>query len=453
LRQEALAVGLIFLLICSSVLSITAHDATKPSQPSTGDGWLYVGGSGPGNYTRIQDAIDASHDGDSIFVYAASSPYYECLVMNTSMNIHLIGEDRNTTVIDGQQGSSDIITVLKSGTCISGFSIVNNSFNNPCLIMKYASDCTLENNNFRTLHGDAVQILHSNTINVHENSIDMSSADGPVDSISLFNSSLCSVVHNRIRNDRQTANNTVQGIIAEDCEKIDILLNTISFVRNGIVFSGDTIQIEQNTISDTLVGIATKVPKDSPLVIKNITITNNRLQRNANSNIYLSGVVHCVITGNQIENSTGYGIYLDENFFTYPEEITIRQNNLRSNRVAIEAASSSSVLIEYNEMRNNDVGLSIDYGAYAYVRNNTFLENNKTASFRWFWFFSSLKETRAKIPRFDKNFWDKSRSSPVPIFGRWHLLTPFFPHVNFLVWVTFDWHPAQEPYDIPRIAI
>lgn len=42
---------------------------------------LYVGGTA-NNYTRIQDAINAANDGDTIFVYDDSSPYYENLIIN-----------------------------------------------------------------------------------------------------------------------------------------------------------------------------------------------------------------------------------------------------------------------------------------------------------------------------------------------------------------------------------
>ena len=37
---------------------------------------LYVGGSGPGNYTKIQDALDNATEGDTVYVY--SNTYYEC---------------------------------------------------------------------------------------------------------------------------------------------------------------------------------------------------------------------------------------------------------------------------------------------------------------------------------------------------------------------------------------
>jgi len=50
---------------------------------------LYVGGSGPNNYTKIQDAIDAASDGDTIFVYSYSSPYHENLVINKELALLL----------------------------------------------------------------------------------------------------------------------------------------------------------------------------------------------------------------------------------------------------------------------------------------------------------------------------------------------------------------------------
>ncbi len=451
LIRKTIIIVTILLFIGTGIIPAIAQNAEKPLPTSRGN-WLYVGGSGPGNYTRIQDAIDASHEGDIIFVYATSSPYAECLVVNKTINTQLIGENRNTTVIDGQQRPYDVITVQKSGTCISGFSIVNNSLNYTCVLMNYTSDCVLKENNFQTLHGKTVKILNSRSVTIKKNSFDISIADDSIDCIYLFNSSLCCVYQNDIRNERQLMNNICQGIVIEKCEKTTIISNNISFVRNGIVISGDTILISQNTITDTIVGLATKLPTTNPILIKNITITNNILQRNANSNIYLSGVTHTEITGNQIVNSNGYGIYIEDNFFTSSDEITISRNTLHSNTLAIEVAGSFSVIIEYNEIKENNVALSIEYCTCTDIHHNTFMGNNNTALYRWFWFFSPFEETRSKIPQFHNNFWDQSRISPKPIFGRWHILLPVFPHVNFLLWVTYDWRPAKEPYDITRMA-
>jgi len=86
---------------------------------------LYVGGIGPGNHTSIQDAIDNASDGDTVFVYDDSSPYYENVIINKS--IDLIGEDRNTTIVDGNQNVSAILTST-DGVTICGFTIQNSGY-------------------------------------------------------------------------------------------------------------------------------------------------------------------------------------------------------------------------------------------------------------------------------------------------------------------------------------
>jgi hypothetical protein len=72
---------------------------------------LYVGGSGPNNYTSIQDALNEANEGDTIFVYNDSSPYYENLIINKS--IKLIGENRDTTIIDGR--GRNVVEIIANG--------------------------------------------------------------------------------------------------------------------------------------------------------------------------------------------------------------------------------------------------------------------------------------------------------------------------------------------------
>jgi len=54
-------------------------------------------------YSTIQSAIDASSDGDCVFV--STDTYYENINFN-GKNIAVIGEDRETTIIDGNQSRS-----------------------------------------------------------------------------------------------------------------------------------------------------------------------------------------------------------------------------------------------------------------------------------------------------------------------------------------------------------
>jgi len=80
---------------------------------------LYVGGNGPNNYTKIQDAIDDASDGDMVFVFDNSSPYFENISINKS--IILKGEDKNTTVIEGEE--DDIVSIYANNVSMTGFTI------------------------------------------------------------------------------------------------------------------------------------------------------------------------------------------------------------------------------------------------------------------------------------------------------------------------------------------
>jgi len=81
---------------------------------------LYVGGTGPNNYTGIQDAINNATDGDTIFVY--SGVYEENIVINKS--IRLIGENPTTTIIRGL-GDGTAVYIVSDNVYIDGFKITN----------------------------------------------------------------------------------------------------------------------------------------------------------------------------------------------------------------------------------------------------------------------------------------------------------------------------------------
>jgi parallel beta-helix repeat protein len=101
--------------------SLMANQINDKNQVANGT-TLYVGGSGPGNYTNIQDAIDDASNGDTVFVY--NGIYYENVVVDRSIN--LIGEDKNTTIIDGC-GAEDVMWIYSSSVMVSEFTIENSS--------------------------------------------------------------------------------------------------------------------------------------------------------------------------------------------------------------------------------------------------------------------------------------------------------------------------------------
>lgn len=80
-----------------------------------------VGGSGQGNYTTIQEAVNAANPGDTVFVYKYGSPYDENIFINKS--IKLIGEPSRYPVICGKN-QSQVITVESFSVLIMGFKIM-----------------------------------------------------------------------------------------------------------------------------------------------------------------------------------------------------------------------------------------------------------------------------------------------------------------------------------------
>jgi len=127
--KKGLVLGIIMLFvgvsvvpsISGAILDFDSGESNK-TMSTLQRGTLYVGGNGTGNYSKIQDAINDASDGDTVFVYDDSSPYYENVAVNKS--ITLIGENMNTTVIDGN-GSYNIIHVLVDGIEINNFTVQN----------------------------------------------------------------------------------------------------------------------------------------------------------------------------------------------------------------------------------------------------------------------------------------------------------------------------------------
>lgn len=81
---------------------------------------LYVGGSEEGSYSSIQDAINASLDGDTVFVYHGI--YNETIFINKSIN--LFGENSSTTIINSNN-NYNVIAILDYWINITGFTIQN----------------------------------------------------------------------------------------------------------------------------------------------------------------------------------------------------------------------------------------------------------------------------------------------------------------------------------------
>ncbi len=165
-KNRVFGLFICMLLLIGTFLPITGSTVTKPgSHILTTETILYVGGVGPNNYTKIQDAIDNATDGDTVFVFANSSPYRENLQINNS--IFLLGEDKDSTIIDGEN-QSDTVNLTADNVTIMEFTIRNG---NDSGILISSNDNKISNNIFtgnemaiRTIFGELFQSFQNNAI-------------------------------------------------------------------------------------------------------------------------------------------------------------------------------------------------------------------------------------------------------------------------------------------------
>ncbi|UCD13765.1 MAG: hypothetical protein JSW60_09460 [Thermoplasmatales archaeon] len=71
LLKKGIAVAVIVLFVGMSIPS--TGTVVEKSIISFDGKTLYVGGDGPGNYSKIQDAIDNASDGDTVSVFVSNS--------------------------------------------------------------------------------------------------------------------------------------------------------------------------------------------------------------------------------------------------------------------------------------------------------------------------------------------------------------------------------------------
>jgi parallel beta-helix repeat protein len=160
--EKCLAVGIILLFVGTYIIPVIAQD-TEKSLPTSRGTWLYVGGSGPGNFSTIQDAIDHAYNGNTIFVY--NGTYNEHLTIDKQIN--LIGEDRETTIINGDYAyESDIVYVTSNQVLIQGFTIQHADIYSYCLLFVDCSHHTISDCHFFENKRQAIMLLRSsnNTI-------------------------------------------------------------------------------------------------------------------------------------------------------------------------------------------------------------------------------------------------------------------------------------------------
>jgi len=246
MKNKLIGIIVCMLLICT-ILPVSGNVEVESTLTLVLSGnTLYVGGSGPGNYTRIQDAVNDSEDGDTVYVYDDSSPYYERVQINTS--ISLIGEDKNTTVIDAY-GEGFAIFIRSDNVSIQGFTIQKSSGLNYAGIGIdfFFGFCTISENIIID-NENGVRMIFSGNNNIIENNTFFNNKWRTIDGSKTSNNMILSntIDHplgthpqNGISFSEGTGNN-ISGNTIKNCETgIELSYTGYNIVLNNVISSGD----------------------------------------------------------------------------------------------------------------------------------------------------------------------------------------------------------------------
>lgn len=157
---------IIIFLITINIFAISPINGEKFNLTST----IVV----PDDYEIIQEAINNARKGDTIYI--KNGTYYENLIIEQS--IKLIGEDKNTTIIDGFQNQS-VIKILSDNVFINDLTIKNSSKSNENSAIEiyskenYIVRNIIKNNlnGINTIEGNNNTIMYNSITNNQNNSI------------------------------------------------------------------------------------------------------------------------------------------------------------------------------------------------------------------------------------------------------------------------------------------
>ncbi len=254
-------------------LAISENTIHNFTLTSTGP-WLYVGGSGPGNYTKIQDAIDNASIGDTVFVYDDSSPYVENILVDVPLS--LIGEEKNTTVIDGDANDSVQNFSDYFGVYITADNVVVQGF-------------TVQNCNLSGIEISSNHTVISDTILINNRNYGIVLSSGDISQPSKMSGDN-TITNNLITNNLggiivSGQNNIIKGnVISENDIGITVMLsihnnisyNTISRDTTGVYLIGSyKTLMYRNNISQNDVGVSTMMTS-ADKILQNNFIENNK---------------------------------------------------------------------------------------------------------------------------------------------------------------------------------
>ena len=246
-KSKLCAVTLIILLL--TIFFSGCVDENK--NDNTIDGiTLYVDINGSKQYTTIQKAVDDAKENYTIFV--SPGLYKENFVINKTIN--LIGENPETTIIDGNK-SGNVIVIDGAEFCnVTGFTIKNCGSSNAGMYIKTANN-NISNNIFKDNH-DGVYV-HDSNANTNQNYF----YDNTFTSNSGYGIYLSDSDSNMVKNNIFTDNSygmrvkALNNIITGNCYKDNYRgLYFCCYADDNLVYNNNFINNSEYNAKDTSAG-------------------------------------------------------------------------------------------------------------------------------------------------------------------------------------------------------
>jgi parallel beta-helix repeat protein len=345
-----------------TIMRVSPNAVIPPPPPPPPSRLIIV----PDNYTTIQEAVDNANDNDTVFV--RNGTYHEHV--GVSKKVLLIGEDRDTTIIDGngtgtvvQLGTNVTITnftirngeygvkiwnygvvPVYSGNVVNDTKIMNNRYG--AILIRACANNTIINNLIvnNTLFG--IHLWHSGYNTMINNTV-VNNGHG----IDFYGNSKGNI----LRNNKMTDNTYNFGLILRD-ETRNFLMGTSS--KPGIVNDVDPSNTVNGKPIYYLVNRSDEqIPSDAGYIwlnnCTNIAIKGCNLSNNLQG-ILLLFTNNASIINNNITNNA-YGIYVG----IYSSNNTLMGNILEDNVNGIYLDDFSKL----TTMRNNNIsGGQLNFG-------------------------------------------------------------------------------------------
>jgi len=325
---------------------------------------LYVGGSGPNNYTSIQSAINDADNGYTIYVYLGN--YNESIVINKSISLVGIEQNGEKPVIDGGGRSFAINIIINYGDSSNWYI------------------------------GYALRIF-SNGNDIENNRIECSAT-----AILMSNASFNIVINNTITNTKGV------GIRMEYRANSNLIKQ--NNVSDNTAFGIWVVRSDNNIITENMI-----IRSFDGIDANNTIISYNTILHSSQYGVAIGSSHYSKVIGNNISYNGCDGVYIIDSSYNEVYDNTVFHNGWDG----IQLSSTSYVVKGmYNKIAHNTISENGLIGVYiwGWCKYNTIAENNIIGNKKYNAHF--VIPDRSYNNTWDANYWGNWHIPlPKPIFG------------------------------------